>query len=617
MLSNGFLKVACVTPEIEVGNPKFNVNEILNILKNIKASVAVFPELSITGYTCGDLFYSDVLIKDSYTELSNLIKNNPFKGVLVVGAPLENGGSLFNCAIFIKEHEILGIIPKRSLPNTKEFYEKRWFKSLANENKKSINLFGKDYPFGNIIFSDNLNNIHIGVEICEDMWSTVAPGNILALNGCNLILNLSASNETLGKSDIRRNSVLENSRRNCGAYLYASAGVNESSSDTVYSGHNIIASCGEIIKETENFSMNSEVIYGDIDISMINYKRRQNSNFHDNIHIDFDYQTVNFELSNEKDYTFEEEINNAPFVPFKDELKAFEKIASLQEYALFKRLKHTHSQSLVIGVSGGLDSTLALLVAVQAFKKLNLDLKNIIAVTMPGFGTSTRTKSNAMAMMDELGLTVMVKSIKTACLDHFDLIEHDPNLKDITYENTQARMRTMILMDLANKYNGMVLGTGDLSELALGWCTYNGDQMSMYGINAGIPKTLVRFMVKYYAETKFNNIKDILLDIVDTPISPELSGSDQKTEDNVGKYEVNDYILYRYLSCGDSENRIKFLVKKAFELKEEEANKYVDNFFKRFFTQQFKRQALPDGPKILDVSLSPRADYRMPSDIKR
>ncbi|MGM9970783.1 MAG: NAD(+) synthase [Anaeroplasmataceae bacterium] len=617
MFKNGFLKVACITPSLEVGNPNYNVLEILKVLDECKSSIAVFPELCISGYTCGDLFYSDTLVSDCYQGLDYLLKNNKYKGILVIGAPLELGGSLFNCAIVIKGNEILGVVPKRSLPNNKEFYEKRWFKSSANENKNKIYVLGKYYPFGNIIFSDNKHNIHFGIEICEDMWSTVAPGNILALNGCNIILNLSASNETLGKDDIRRSTVLENSRRNCGAYVYASAGVNESTSDTVYSGHNIIASVGKIITETENFSLNSEIFYGDIDLSMINYLRRQNSNFHDNIHIDFDYQRVEFSILESDDYIFESKINPLPFVPNTNELKSFEKIASLQESALIKRLMHTKSKTIIIGVSGGLDSTLALLVSYQAFKKLNKDPKDIIAVTMPGFGTSDRTKSNAMVMMENLGLTVLVKPIGEACMDHFKLIEHDPNIKDVTYENTQARMRTLILMDLANKYNGIVLGTGDLSELALGWCTYNGDQMSMYGINAGIPKTLVRFMVHHYALTKFINIKDTLLDICDTPISPELSGSDQKTEDAVGKYEINDYILYRHLSCGDSEERIVYLLTKAFMMNLAEAEKYVKNFFFRFFTQQFKRQALPDGPKILDVSLSPRGDYRIPSDIKR
>lgn len=617
MYYNGFLKVCAITPTLEVGNPKYNVREMIRILRDVKASIALFPELSITGYTCGDLFYTNVLLNDSMEALDYFLKNNPYKGLVVLGMPLINGGSLFNCAVVCKDSEILGVVPKRSLPNSKEFYEKRWFKSWANESKESIVLFGKTYPFGNLIFHDNAHCIHIGVEICEDMWSTVAPGNILALNGCNIILNISASNETLGKSDIRRCSVLENSRRNCGAYVYASAGVNESSSDTVFSGHNIIACCGEIIKETENFSMDSEVIYGDIDISMINFKRRANTNFHDNIHIDFKYKDIFFNLDESNEFIFEDTINKLPFVPQTDEVLKFNKIASLQEYALFKRLKHTNAKSLVIGVSGGLDSTLALLVAYQAFKKLNYDMKNIIAVTMPGFGTSSRTKSNAMMLMEKLGLTVLVKPINEACLEHFKIIEHDPSIKDITYENTQARMRTMILMDLANKYNGLVLGTGDLSELALGWCTYNGDQMSMYGINAGIPKTLVQFMIKYYAIVKFEDIKDILLDIVDTPISPELTDESQKTEDNVGKYEINDYILYRYLSCGDSEERIVYLVNKTFNLSYIDSRSYVNNFFRRFFTQQFKRQALPDGPKILDVSLNPRSDYRMPSDIKR
>lgn len=617
MLKNQFLKVACFTPDLEVGNPKYNISIIIEEIKKSIASINIFPELCISGYTCGDLFYQSLLINDVYEAIDLFLAKNTSKGIVILGAPLELNGSLFNCAIVIKQDKILGVVPKRSLPNSKEFYEKRWFKSAINETSKTIVINKKSYPFGNMIFSENSQNIHFGIEICEDMWSSITPGNILSINGANMIINISASNEILGKSDIRKNTVLDNSRRNCGAYIYASAGVNESTSETVFSGHNIIAINGNLIKETENFSSSSEIIYGDIDISMINFKRRNNTNLHDYINVKSDYDRIEFTLDEDDKYIFDEPLDDSPFIPKTNAIKAFEKIASLQEYALFKRLKHTNCKSLVIGVSGGLDSTLALLVAYQAFKKLNYDMKNIIAVTMPGLGTSDRTKTNAMKMMEHLGLTVLVKPIDESVRQHFKVIEHDEAIKDVTYENTQARIRTLILMNLANKYNGIVLGTGDMSELALGWCTYNGDQMSMYGINAGLPKTLVRFMVEYYALYKFKEIKDILLDVVATPISPELASSDQKTEDAVGKYEINDYIMYRYLACGDSEERIAYLLVEAFKLADNEAKAYVKKFFFRFFTQQFKRQALPDGPKILDISLAPRSDYRMPSDIKR
>lgn len=609
-----FIKVCAITPNLEVGNPKFNVKEMLDILKNVKASFAVFPELSITGYTCADLFYQSMLLNDSYKALEYFLANNKFKGIVLIGSILEVEGSLYNCAFVIKENNILGIVPKRSLPNSKEFYEKRWFKSSRFNHLNSINLFNKNIPFGNLIFTNN--NITFGVEICEDMWAPICPSNYLAYNGCNMIFNLSASNETLGKSDIRRTTVLENSRRNVGAYIYASAGVNESTSETVFSGHNIVASCGKLLVETENFSINSEVIYADIDLGEIKFKRRNNTNLHDGIDINYEYQLVKFDIDLDDDYKFINNLDITPFVPKEDVLKSFNKIASLQEFALFKRLKHTNAKSLVIGVSGGLDSTLALLVAVEAFKKLNKNLSDIIAVTMPSIATSDRTKNNALKMMQKLGLTIREIPIKDEVLLHFNMIGQNENNHDITYENTQARIRTLVLMNLANKENGIVLGTGDLSELALGWCTYNGDQMSMYGINAGIPKTLVRFMIENYAKTKFKDISDILSDIIDTPITPELADSNQKTEEVVGKYEVNDFILYRYLACGDDEDRIIFLLDKAFKNKIN-SKEYVDNFFKRFFAQQFKRQALPDSPKILDISLAPRSDYRMPSDIKR
>lgn len=617
MLSHGFLKVACATPLLVVGNPKFNALEIKKILDNSKASITVFPELSLTGYTCGDLFYQKALLEEVIDEIKFLLDNVNYKGIYAIGAPLYMDGSLYNTAVVIKDNNILGVVPKRSLPNSKEYYEKRWFKSGNTTKNTTIDLLGKTYPFGNLIFKDVKNEIAFGIEICEDMWAPVTPGNILSMDGANIILNLSASNETLGKSDIRRSTVLENSRRNAGAYVYASAGVNESTSETVFSGHNIIALDGVMLKETENFSIDSEIIYADLDIDSINYARRINTNLHDDINITLNPSTVLFSLEEVKDYSFEQEFDRTPYVPKKDLETTFNKIASLQEYALFKRLKHTNTDSLIIGISGGLDSTLALLVAYEAYKKLGKDMKNIIAVTMPGMGTSNRTKNNALELMKKLGLTVLEKPIVESVKEHFKLINHDPDLEDLTYENAQARIRTLILMDLANMHNGLVLGTGDMSEIALGWSTYNGDQMSMYGINCGIPKTLVKFMVSGYAMYKLPELKEVLLDIVNTPITPELT-QNQNTEDLVGKYEVNDFIMNRYLTCGDTEERLIYLVSNTFkELTEEEVTNYVNNFLKRFYSQQFKREASPDGPKILSFGLSPRADMRLPSDIKR
>ncbi len=617
MYQNNFIKVACITPVLEVGNPKYNASIISNLIKESKASINVFPELCLTGYSCGDLFYQSLLLDDALEGLKTLIDNNNTESINVVGMPLDINGSVFNVAVCFQGKNILGVVPKNILPNSHEFYEKRWFKSGMDSNISTITLLNETVPFGNLIFRNEQAKISFAIELCEDMWSPLAPSNIYATLGCNMTLNLSASNEYLGKSNIRRSCILDNSRRNSGCYIYASSGVNESTSDTVFSGHNIIAVNGLLIKETENFNPNSEIIYADIDISEINFIRRNNTNLHAKYPILMQHQVVEWNLMETKEYKFEKQLDQTPFIPKENPFESFNTISSIQEYALFKRIKHSKASTLVIGVSGGLDSTLALLVAVSAFKKLQYDTKNIIAVTMPGLGTSSRTYSNALTLMEKLGVTVLNISIKDACLEHFKMIGHDENNVDVTYENTQARYRTLILMNLANKHNGIVLGTGDLSELALGWCTYNGDQMSMYGINAGIPKTLVRFMVYKYAQYKYPELEEVLLDIIDTPISPELTNETQKTEDSVGKYEINDFILYRFLHSGDNEKRIIYLLQETFNLSLEDAKNYTKKFFFRFFTQQFKRQALPDGPKVLDISLAPRSDFKMPSDIKR
>ena len=617
MYHNGFIKVASITPVLKVGNPTFNVKEMLTILKDVKASIAVFPELGVSAYTCNDLFFQESLLRDVKESVDHLLKNNPYKGILVIGLPLEIEGVLYNTAFVIKEDKILGIIPKYYLPNTGEFYEKRWFQSgfdIVNK-VKSFTYLGQTVPFGNIVFKDS-NDLSFGVEICEDMWAPISPGNILAINGARLIINLSASNEVLGKREIRKRAILEHSRRNAGAYIYCSAGTSESTSETVFSGHNVIAQNSELIIETENFSQTSEVIYGDIDLTKIDFSRRTNASYRDTLNkFDYEVQVVDFNLEETTDFEFEKKFDSTPFVPKVNVLEDFEKIAALQENALLKRIKHVRAKSLVVGISGGLDSTLALLIAVRVYDNLNLSRKNIIGVTMPGLHTSKRTKKNALDMMNSLGITVLDIDINNHVKEHFKLIDHDGITQDITYENTQARARTMILMNLANKHHGLVLGTGDLSELVLGWCTYNGDQMSMYGVNAGIPKTLVSFMITNYALHKFDeSVRATLLDIVDTPITPELA-SEQKTEDTIGKYEINDFIISRVLRYGDDQERITWLLSKTFDLTEELCHNYASNFFRRFYTQQFKRQALPDSPKILDISISPRGDLRLPSDI--
>jgi NAD+ synthase (glutamine-hydrolysing) len=618
MYKKGFIKVASVTPTLKVGNPLFNVQEMLRLLTDIDSSITVFPELSVTAYTCNDLFFQESLLQQTTEAIALLLKDNPTDGIVVVGAPLEVSGVLYNCAFVIQQNTLLGIIPKFYLPNTGEFYEKRWFQSGFNivEQVKTVDYLGQSVPFGYLIFTSVDGTISFGVEICEDMWAPVSPGNILSLNGAKMVLNLSASNEVLGKREIRRRAILEHSRRNAGAYVYSSAGVNESSSETVFSGHNLIAQNTELIVETEHFNQDSEIIYGDIDVEKIDYARRTNSSYRDSLHrYRHDCQHISFQLNESETYYFSKKFDRTPFVPKSNIELQFDKIAALQENALIKRMKHVRAKSLVIGISGGLDSTLALLIACRVFDNLKQSRKQIVAVTMPGLHTSSRTKQNALAMMKSLGVTIREIDINNHVKDHFELIGHDGITEDITYENTQARARTMILMNIANQTNGIVLGTGDLSEMALGWCTYNGDQMSMYGINVGIPKTLVSFMIHSYATFIFTgDVQGTLYSILDTPITPELT-SNQKTEDTIGKYEINDFIIHRVLRYGDPKDRVRWLLPQVFDLTEEVAQQYVTNFFHRFYKQQFKRQATPDGPKILDISVSPRGDLRLPSDI--
>ena len=618
MYKNGFIKVASVTPKLKVGNPDYNVKEMLKILDKTESSITVFPELSISAYTCNDLFFQESLLLNTNKAIKYFLENNKTKGIVVIGAPLEISGILYNAAFVIQKDKIIGIIPKFYLPNTGEFYEKRWFQSGFEivKNQTVLTYLENVIPFGNLIFKSMDGIVSFGIEICEDMWAPISPGNILSINGAKIILNLSASNEVLGKREVRKRTILEHSRRNEGAYVYSSAGVNESTSETVFSGHNIIAQNGNLIIETENFNQESEIIYGDIDLNQIDFKRRTNSSYRDILNrYHHDYQEVIFTLEETEDYEFRKKFDSTPFIPKINVLEDFEKIAALQENALIKRIKHVRANSLVIGISGGLDSTLALLIAIRCYDNLGIDHKQIIAVTMPGLHTSKLTKKNALDLMNSLGVTILEIDIKKHVKEHFELIGHDGITEDITYENTQARIRTTILMNLANKENGIVLGTGDLSELALGWCTYNGDQMSMYGINAGIPKTLVKFMIINYANNKFNKqVKETLLSIVDTPITPELT-SNQKTEDTIGKYMVNDFIINRVLRFGDEAKRINWLLKIVFNFNDIESQRYTNAFFKRFYSQQFKRQALPDSPKILDISISPRGDLRLSSDI--
>lgn len=617
-MHKGFLKVSLISPKLEVGNPAFNIKEMQKALEHNRSSIALFPELGITGYSCGDLFFQKSIFDDALQALDTLLKNNPFEGIIICGAPLEVEEMVLNTAIVIQKNRILGVVPKFYLPNTKEYYEKRWFKSGFDvvEHIKSITLLNQRVPFGNLIF--HFEDIRFGIEICEDMWATITPGNLLSVNGANIIFNISASNETVGKDQIRRNAVLEHSRKNCGIYVYCSAGASESSSETVFSGHNIVGNNARLIKEQNLFSLETDIMYVDLDLDRLAHERRTNSSFRDSIlKYRLNYQTVEFALNETDEFQFEDKPDPLPYVPKTDQRTRFDKIRSIQEFGLAKRLTHLRLSSLVIGVSGGLDSSLALLIAVRAFDHLGLDRKGIRAYTMPGLHTSKRTKDNANKLMEALGVYTEEIDIKAHVKEHLKLLKHDGKTQDTTYENAQARARTMVLMNQANQHRGIVLGTGDLSEIALGWSTYNGDQMSMYNVNGGIPKTVVRFMIKNYADFIFDNdVKACLYDILDTPITPELADQ-QQTESIIGKYEVNDFILYRFLNCGDDEARIKFLLKNAFDLKDEEIEQYVSQFFNRFYAQQFKRTASPDSPKVFDSALSPRSDWRMPSDIKR
>lgn len=612
MIKNGFIKVCCISPKLNIGMPLINAKEIVNAINNSEATINLFPELVTTGYSCGDLFFNETLLKENEEAISYIVSNNKENSIAVIGAPLLQEGVLYNCAVVILGKKIIGVVPKMVLPNYMEFNEKRWFKEGSQSNLTHINISGVNYPFGHLIFKDYKNNLNIGIEICEDMWAIIPPSTYLALLGSNLILNLSASPEYLDKDLIRTNCVLDNSRRNNCAYVYASSGVSESSSESVFSAHNIVGVLGSEVKNDLSFAYDTHFTYADIDLNMVNHAKLGATK--QNIQSPVEFKEILFELK-ETEYEFEDDINQLPFVPTNGIDKNFYKVSNILQNALARRLLQTRSKTLIIGVSGGLDSTLALLIAHATFKMMGKDPKDIIGVTMPGLGTSNRTKNNAILMMEKLGISMKNIDISQEVLNHFKLIDHDPESLDITYENTQARYRTFILMNLANKHNGIVLGTGDMSELALGWCTYNGDQMSMYGINAGMPKTFIRYMTKAYATIMYQDLYDVLVDVIETPISPELKKG-QVTEDNVGKYEINDFILHRFLYAGDSKETTIWLLQKAFNLSEDTAAEYVKNFYFRFFTQQFKRSAMPDGPKVFNVSLS-KAGYNIPSDLGR
>ncbi len=644
MLNHGIVEVATLTPlSIQIGDPTYNVDRMLELIHEVnkknstgeqQTRIVVFPELCITGYTCGDLFNQSILINSAMNELFRFAENSnhEFSPIIIAGMPIRKDNQLFNCAVVIHKGKILGFIPKTYIPNYSVFYELRNFKSSVERINDEITIKGIKYPFTtNILIEDELSGAVIGAEICEDLWVPIPPSSCHCLHGANIIVNLSASNETIGKSDYRRDMMKMHSAKCMCGYIYASSTADESTTDNAFSGHCIIAENGYIISETEFFK-NREITYGEIDIEKCMNDRTINSSYMI-IQEKKEYtwvRTRTFEPISHK-FKSMRELPVLPFVPHNIDSRA-EEIMNIQITGLAQRLKKINCANAVIGISGGLDSTLALMVTVEAFKLNNSDRKGIIGITMPGFGTTSRTLDNSKKLMQALGVTLLEIPIRDACILHYKDIQHDINVHNITYENGQARERTQILMDMANKYNGIVVGTGDLSELALGWCTYNGDQMSMYGVNASIPKTLVRSIVKSYAKKQSSDIKATLFDICDTPISPELLPPNpdgtiaQKTEESIGSYDVHDFILYYMLRYGFSPVKIYDLYINSLELqavRKGENPQMIDKrsilkdmrmFYHRFFTQQFKRSCMPDGIKVGSVSLSPRGDWRMPSD---
>ena len=623
-MKQGFVKVAAVTPDIRVADVEFNTQNIINVMEEAQkngAKILVFPELCVTGYTCSDLFDHSVLLKASRKALLEIAENTSDKDMLVfVGAPLEVNGKLYNVAAAMNQGEILGFTTKTFLPNYGEFYEMRQF-TPGPQTVREITFEGKKIPFGpQILFqAKGMEELVVAAEICEDVWSPIPPSIQAALEGATVIVNCSASDETIGKDTYRRALISGQSARLISGYIYANAGEGESTTDLVFGGHNIIAENGTILKESSRYV--NEIIYSEIDLQRIIGERRKNTTFQP-----LDEETlVRVPFTIEETKTFlTRTFPKKPFVPSDEQTRAqrCEEILTIQAMGLKKRLAHTNARTAVVGISGGLDSTLALLVTARAFDMLGRDKKDIIAVTMPCFGTTDRTYQNACEMSKKVGATLIEVPIADAVNVHFRDIGHDPEDHSVTYENCQARERTQVLMDIANKTWGMVIGTGDLSELALGWATYNGDHMSMYGVNASVPKTLVRHLVKYAADdTTDEALKNVLYDVLDTPVSPELlppkdGDIAQKTEDLVGPYELHDFFLYFMLRFGYEPSKIFRIACMTFdgEYDKETIFKWLETFCRRFFSQQFKRSCLPDGPKVGTVALSPRGDWRMPSD---
>ena len=624
----GFIKVAAAVPAVKVADVEYNVQEMEKLIAMAEdegVEIMCFPELSITGYSCQDLFKEQLLLSKAEEGLMMLMSfTRKLNVICVVGMPVQAGGLLLNCAVVIQSGTLLGIVPKTYLPNYNEFYEKRWFASAQDLNPTDLYLAGSPIKLSSEpkLFKTG-DGVTFGVEICEDVWAPIPPSNQLTVAGADIILNLSASDELIGKHAYLRSLVAQQSARTISGYVYASCGFGESTQDVVYGGNAMIFENGKLLAEGDRFSFQPQLRSAQIDVERLRTDRHTNSTFI-NAQRHAQALVIDAKTTDVRLFELTREIDPHPFIPKDDEMAdTCEEILDIQTAGLAKRLIHTNCQHVVVGISGGLDSTLALLVCVRTFDKLAYDRKGIVGVTMPGFGTTDRTHDNATSLMQTLGISQMEISIAKAVSQHFSDINHDANIHDATYENSQARERTQILMDLANKLNALVVGTGDLSELALGWATYNGDHMSMYGVNAGIPKTLIQYLVRYIAQLpKFVSERETLTDIVNTPISPELTPADkegniqQKTEDLVGPYELHDFFLYYFVRFGFRPAKIFIMAKRAFgnSYTDETLKKWLTTFCRRFFSQQFKRSCLPDGPKVGSISLSPRGDWRMPSD---
>ena len=628
-MNYGFVKVAAAVPLVQVADCFYNIEKIEGLMRQASekgVQIIAFPELSVTGYTCLDLFAQQTLLNGAEAALLQLVSNTADLDILtIVGVPLRTENRLINAAVVFQKGAIRGVVPKTYLPNYKEFQEQRWFTSATELRESTISIGKEEYPMGShLLFRSG--RLTAGIEICEDLWVPVPPSSLLTMEGANIIFNLSASNELIGKHAYLRSLICQQSARCMAGYVYASSGFGESSTDLVFAGNGIIAENGNLLAESPRFTMEEQLVISEIDIETLQNDRQVNTSFmYGTSGLPKEKaQVVDFQVRIPDGFSLTRPVDPHPFTPSGEALKErCEEIFHIQVAGLAKRLVHAHAQTAVVGISGGLDSTLALLVTVMTFDALKMPRGQIIGITMPGFGTTDRTYTNACDLIRSLGVTLKEIPIKEACLQHFRDIDHDPSVHDVTYENSQARERTQLLMDVANQKNGLVIGTGDLSELALGWATYNGDHMSMYGVSGSIPKTLVKYLVEWVANHKVDDASRLtLLDIVDTPISPELIPADengnikQKTEDLVGPYELHDFFLYHFLRFGSYPSKIYFLAQKAFAGIYDNATvkKWLYTFFRRFFQQQFKRSCLPDGPKVGSVSLSPRGDWRMPSD---